>query len=151
MSSLPFVSLLRKILFTAPCPFQQSTLLNTTKRQSGQKTGEQRKLIRVPSSLSESRTAPAPTDDETPTASGNNSTHGGGPSPAETADTEFSDALSEYDDLLSDLAPGATPDNVSVKAHQPVTDSQVIDSASDAESIYNDDDNNSTPPPHRPC
>ncbi|UKZ66624.1 uncharacterized protein TrAtP1_007796 [Trichoderma atroviride] len=66
------------------------------------------------SHLSESRTAPAPTDDETPTASGNNSTHGGGPSPAETADTEFSDALSEYDDLLSDLAPGATPDNVRI-------------------------------------
>ncbi|PON23874.1 hypothetical protein TGAM01_v207202 [Trichoderma gamsii] len=101
------------------------------------------------SHLSESRTAPAPTDDETPPASGNNSTHGGGPSPAETADTEFSDALSEYDDLLSDLAPGATPDNVSVKAHEPVTDSQVIDSASDAESIY-DDDNNSTPPPSSP-
>lgn len=109
----------------------------------------ERKLTRIPFSLSESRTAPAPTDDETPTASGHNSTHGGGPSPAETADTEFSDALSEYDDLLSDLAPGATPDNVSVKAHEPVTDSQVIDSASDAESIYNDD-NNSTPPPSSP-
>ncbi|KAM0462953.1 hypothetical protein ACHAPV_003076 [Trichoderma viride] len=102
------------------------------------------------SHLSESRTAPAPTDDETPIASGNNSTHGGGPSPAETADTEFSDALSEYDDLLSDLAPGATPDNVSVKAHEPVTDSQVIDSASDAESIYDDDNNYSTPPPSSP-
>ncbi|KAL7925128.1 hypothetical protein ACQKWADRAFT_285127 [Trichoderma austrokoningii] len=100
------------------------------------------------SHLSESRTAPAPTDDETPPASGNDSsTHGGGrPSPAETADTEFSDVLSEYDDdLLSDLAPGATPDYVSVKAHEPVTDGQVADSASDAESIY-DDDNNSNPP-----
>lgn len=126
------------------------TQLFTTKRKSGQQTGEQRKLTRNPSSLSESRTAPAPTDDETPTASGNNSTHGGGPSPAETADTEFSDALSEYDGLLSDLAPGATPDNVSVKAHEPVTDSQVIDSASDAESIYDDDNNYSTPPPSSP-
>ncbi|PTB39560.1 hypothetical protein M441DRAFT_143509 [Trichoderma asperellum CBS 433.97] len=106
----------------------------------------------VKSSARASQTASAPRDDETATASGNNSTHGGGPSPAETADTEFSDVLSEYDDLLSDLAPDATPDNVSVKAHERVVDSQVTDSASDAESVYDDedDDNNSNHPPSSP-
>ncbi|KAM0258403.1 hypothetical protein ACHAQJ_003880 [Trichoderma viride] len=94
---------------------------------------------------SESRTAPAPSDDETVTASGNNSTHGG-PSSAETADTEFSDVLSEYDDLHPDLTADATPDDGSVKTHDQVTDyTSDVESIYDAESIY-DDDNSDSPP-----
>ncbi|RFU79223.1 intracellular transport [Trichoderma arundinaceum] len=93
------------------------------------------------SQLSESRTAPAPSDDETVTASRNNPTHGG-PISAETADTELSDVLSEYDDLLSDLTADGTPDGGSVKAQDEVTDD-----TSDVESIYDD---NSNPPPSPP-
>ncbi|EHK17466.1 uncharacterized protein TRIVIDRAFT_132435, partial [Trichoderma virens Gv29-8] len=98
-------------------------------------------LTRIPFRQSQSRTAPAPSDDETVTASGNNSTHGG-PSSAETADTELSDVLSVYDDLLPDLTPDGTPDGASVKAHNHITDA-----TSDVESIYDD---NSNPPPSPP-
>ncbi|KAL7935339.1 hypothetical protein V8C35DRAFT_299198 [Trichoderma chlorosporum] len=95
----------------------------------------------APLQQSESRTAPAPSDDETVTASGNNSTHGE-PSTAETADTDVSDVLSVYDDLLPDLTPDDTPDSDSVKAHNHITDT-----TSDAGSIYDDDSN---PPPSPP-
>ncbi|UKZ79608.1 hypothetical protein TrVFT333_007366 [Trichoderma virens FT-333] len=97
--------------------------------------------VQAPHQQSQSRTAPAPSDDETVTASGNNSTHGG-PSSAETADTELSDVLSVYDDLLPDLTPDGTPDGASVKAHNHITDA-----TSDVESIYDD---NSNPPPSPP-
>ncbi|KAL6694881.1 hypothetical protein J3F84DRAFT_395236 [Trichoderma pleuroticola] len=98
--------------------------------------------VQAPQQDSQSRTAPAPSDDETVTASGNNSTHGG-PSSAETADSELSDVLSVYDDLLPDLTPGGTPDGASVKAHNHITDA-----TSDVESIYDDD--NSNPPSSPP-
>ncbi|KAL7786185.1 hypothetical protein V8C37DRAFT_405516 [Trichoderma ceciliae] len=75
------------------------------------------------------------------TAPGNISTHRG-PYFAETADPELSDFLSEYDDLLSNLTAGGTPDGGSVKAQDEITDD-----TSDVESIYDD---NSNPPPSPP-
>ncbi|KAK4085350.1 uncharacterized protein Triagg1_340 [Trichoderma aggressivum f. europaeum] len=100
----------------------------------------------APQQESQSRTAPAPSDDETVTASGNISTHGG-PYSAETADSELSDVQSVYDDLLPDLTPDGTPDGASVKAHNHITDA-----TSDVESVYDDDDddNNSNPPSSPP-
>ncbi|KAL6818600.1 hypothetical protein GGI42DRAFT_310305 [Trichoderma sp. SZMC 28013] len=98
--------------------------------------------VQAPQQESQSRTAPAPSDNETVTASGNNSTHGG-PSFAETADSELSDVLSVYDDLLPDLTRDGTPDGASVKAHNHITDA-----TSDVESIYDDD--NSNPPSSPP-
>ncbi|PKK44902.1 hypothetical protein CI102_12093, partial [Trichoderma harzianum] len=89
------------------------------------------------------QTAPAPSDDETVTASGNNSTHGG-PSFAETADSELSDVLSVYDDLLPDLTPDGTPDGASVKAHN---HNHITDATSDVESIYDDNSNPPSSPP----
>ncbi|KAJ4855151.1 uncharacterized protein T069G_10709 [Trichoderma breve] len=100
--------------------------------------------VQAPQQESQSRTAPAPSDDETVTASGNNSTHGG-PSFAETADSELSDVLSVYDDLLPDLTPDGTPDGASVKAHN---HNHITDATSDVESIYDDD--NSNPPSSPP-
>lgn len=100
--------------------------------------------VQAPQQESQSRTAPAPSDDETVTASGNNSTHGG-PSFAETADSELSDVLSVYDDLLPDLTPDGTPDGASVKAHN---HNHITDTTSDVESIYDDD--NSNPPSSPP-
>ncbi|KAL7945984.1 hypothetical protein V8C42DRAFT_322143 [Trichoderma barbatum] len=97
--------------------------------------------VQAPHQQSQSRTAPAPSDDETVAASGNNLTHGG-PSSAETADTEVSDVLSVYDDLLPDLTPDGTPDGASVKAQDRITGD-----TSDVESIYDD---NSNPPPSPP-
>ncbi|KAH0526497.1 hypothetical protein TsFJ059_009806 [Trichoderma semiorbis] len=100
--------------------------------------------VQAPQQEPQSRTAPAPSDDETVTASGNNSTHGG-PSFAETADSELSDVLSVYDDLLPDLTPDGTPDGASVKAHN---HNHITDATSDVESIYDDD--NSNPPSSPP-